>query len=45
MDADLLPGGYFEEFVEGAEAAWQSDEAIGQVGHTRFAFVHAADAI
>lgn len=42
MQSKLRPGGDFEEFVECAEAAGEGDEAIGEVCHQCFAFVHAA---
>src|SRR5690606_9919875 len=38
--AELAPGQHLEHLVQGAEAAGQGDEGIGQVEHARLAFVH-----
>lgn len=43
VDGELAPCEDLEEFVEGAEAAWEGDEAVGEVDHELFAFVHGAD--
>jgi len=38
--SELRPGPYFKGFIEGADAAGQSDEAIGELGHECLALVH-----
>ena len=43
MLAQLLPGDDLQALVEGAEAAGQNDEGIGQAEHGIFAGVHGAD--
>lgn len=40
VQAELGPGEDFAEFIEGPEAAGQSHEAIGPVGHDGFALMH-----
>ena len=42
-DAELAPGQHLEHLVQGAEAAGQGDEAVGQVEHAHLALVHRAD--
>ena len=43
MKPQLAPGQNFAEFLEGAEAAGQGDETVGQLGHARLAGVHRID--
>jgi hypothetical protein len=43
MDAQLAPGEDLEKSFQGADPAWQRDEAIGHVGHLGFALVHGSD--
>ena len=40
VDGELGPGEDLEEFVEGADAAGEGDEAAGDVGHHLFTLVH-----
>lgn len=42
VDANLRPSDDLEQLVEGAEAAGQSNESVGKLGHHRLAFVHPA---
>ena len=42
MDAELRPGEDLKRLLEGAEAAGQRDEPVGQRGHRSLAFVHRA---
>src|SRR5438045_8951291 len=42
MQAKLCPCCDFKELIEGAKAARKGDEAIGEIGHESFAFVHTA---
>ena len=43
VDAELAPGHDLEELLEGAHAAGEGDEAVGQLGHERLAGVHGGD--
>jgi hypothetical protein len=43
MQAELRPRGDLGEFLEGPEAAWESDEAIGQGSHLGLALVEGLD--
>src|SRR5947209_13649176 len=42
MQTKLCPCGDLKELIEGAKAARKGDEAIGEIGHESFAFVHTA---
>ena len=42
MQTELRPGEDLEHLVEGAESARQGQKGIGERGHARLAFVHAA---
>ncbi|MNM90397.1 hypothetical protein D3C81_1026570 [compost metagenome] len=39
--AELAPGPYLEQFLQGSQAAGQGDEGVAQLGHARLARVHA----
>jgi hypothetical protein len=42
MQTKLCPCCDLKELIEGAKAARKGDEAIGEIGHESFAFVHTA---
>ncbi len=41
--AQRVPAPSLEQFVHGANPAWQGDKGIGEIGHLGFAFVHILD--
>ena len=43
VQSEMAPGPDFEQFFERADAAGQRDEAVRQLGHGRFAFMHRTD--
>lgn len=43
VNPKLSPGEYLEEFIERSDAAGQSDEPSGDVGHEFFSLVHGVD--